>query len=95
MLTLIMKAAAAEWKTIGDALGFLDSELTLIQRSPMLILEDPIGYFREMLSQWLKWVPPNHPWPTLEALEMPFKAVVKKALPFNSDSVFYRRKVAG
>ena len=80
ILTSIMKAAAAEWKTIGDALGFLDSDLTLIQRSPMLIPEGPIGYFREMLSQWLKWAPPNHSWPTLEALENALKSSGQESL---------------
>lgn len=80
MLTFIMKAAPAEWKTIGDALGFLDSDLTLIQPSPMLIPEGPIGYFREMLSQWLKWAPPNHPWPTLEALRNVFQSSGQESL---------------
>ena len=89
MLTFIMKAAPAEWKTIGDALGFLDSDLTLIQRSPMLTLiqrspmlipEGPISYFREMLSQWLKWALPNHPWPTLEALRNTFQSSGQESL---------------
>ena len=90
-----MKAAAAEWKTIGDALGFLDSDLTLIQCSPMLIPEGPIGYFREMLSQWLKWVPPNHPWPTLEALENALKSSGQESLALQLRHSFLQKEGRG
>ena len=90
-----MKAAAAEWKTIGDALGFLDSDLTLIQRSPMLIPEGPIGYFKEMLSQWLKWAPPNHPWPTLEALENTLKSSGQESLALQLRHSFLQKEGRG
>ena len=49
-------------------MGFLNYEITTIERKPLLIPEGDTGYFREMMSQWLKWAPPNHSWPTLEAL---------------------------
>ena len=42
----------------------------IIERTPLLIPERLTGYFREMLSQWLKWSPPNHSWPTLKSLEL-------------------------
>ena len=90
-----MKSAAAEWKTIGDALGFLDSDLTLIQRSPMLIPEGPIGYFREMLSQWLKWAPPNHPWPTLEALENALQTNGQESLALQLRLSFLQKEEKG
>ena len=68
ILTEIMRPATPQWRTIGGSLGFLDSDLSIIQHSPLLIPEGTPGYFREMLSQWLKWAPPNHPQPTLKAL---------------------------
>ena len=69
-LTHILKGAVAKWKTIGLTLGIPDADLTAIERKPLLIPEGDSGYFRDMLSQWLKWAPPNHRWPTLEALAM-------------------------
>ena len=65
-----LKPATPQWKTVGFALGFLDHELIVIERTPMLIPEGLTGYFREMLSQWLKWAPPNHSSPILEALAL-------------------------
>ena len=95
ILTLIMKPAAAKWKTIGDALGFLDSDLTLIQHSPMLIPEGPTGYFREMLSQWLKWAPPNHPWPTLGALENALRTSGQESLALQLRLNFLQKEEKG
>ena len=67
-LTKTLRAAAPQWREIGGTLGILDSDLSIIQHNLGLLLEGPPGYFREMLSQWLKWAPPNHDWPTVEAL---------------------------
>ena len=64
-----LKPATPQWKAVGLALGFLDHELTIIECKPLLIPEGPTGYFREMLSQWLRWAPPNHSQPTLKAME--------------------------
>ena len=65
ILTEILRPVTPQWKTVGLALGFLDYELATIEQMP---LEGPPGYFREMLSQWLKWAPPNHSLPTLESV---------------------------
>lgn len=64
----ILRPAAPQWKTVGLALGFLNHELTAIENKPLLVLEGDTGYFRALLSQWLKWAPPNHSFPTTEAL---------------------------
>jgi len=64
----LLRSASPQWRFIGAALGFLNSTLKIIQSNPLLIPEGPLGYFQEMLSQWLKWAPPNHSLPTLEAL---------------------------
>ena len=64
----LLKPAATQWQTIGLALGLPNYELNTIQHTPLLIPEGPTGYFREMLSQWLRWAPPNHSWPTLQTL---------------------------
>ena len=68
LLTDILRPVAPQWKTVGLALGFLNYELTTIEQNPLLIPEGPPGYFRVILSQWLKWAPPNHSFPTLENL---------------------------
>ena len=77
---------------MGGALGFSDSDLTIIQNSPMLIPEGPTGYFREMLSQWLKWAPPNHCWPTLEALDAALRNSGHENLAFQLKSLFLQKK---
>ena len=65
----LLKPVAPKWKTLGLSLGFLDNELAIIESAPLLIPEGVPGYFREMLSQWLRWAPPIHPCPTFEALQ--------------------------
>ena len=90
-----MKAAAAEWKVIGDALGFLDSDLSIIQRNPILIQEGPMGYFREMLSQWLKWAPPYHSWPTIEALEAALQGIGQENVAFQLRPLLLQKKAKG
>ena len=58
----------------------------------MLIPEGPTGYFRQMLSQWLKWAPPNHHWPTLEALEAAVQNSGHENLAFQLRSLFLQQK---
>lgn len=91
-LTTIMQQAAPQWQAVGVALGFLYSDLTIIQQSPMLIPEGPTGYFRQMLSQWLNWAPPNHPWPTLEVLEAALRSSGFESLAFQLKSLFLQQK---
>ena len=92
ILTEIVRSATPQWRTIGGCLGLLHSDLTIIQQSPLLIQEGAIGYFREMLSQWLKWAPPNHPLPTLEALVVALRTSGHESLAVNLKSLFLQRK---
>ena len=92
ILTSIMKPAAPQWQAIGGALGFLYSDLTIIQQSPLLIPEGSTGYMQQMLSQWLNWAPPNHPWPTLEALEAALRRSGQESLAFQLRSLFLQQK---
>ena len=92
ILTSIMKPAAPHWQAIGGALGILPSDLTIIQQSPLLIPEGPTGYMRQMLSQWLNWAPPNHSWPTLEALETALRSSGSESLAFQLRSLFLQQK---
>ena len=92
ILTSIMKPAAPQWQAIGGALGLLPSDLTIIQQSPLLISQGPPGYFHEMLSQWLNWAPPDHPWPTLEALEAALRSSGSESLAFQLRSLFVKKK---
>lgn len=68
ILTKILRPAAPQWKAVGLAIGFPNHELAILECNPLLISEGVTGFFRDMLSQWLKWAPPNHPSPTLEGL---------------------------
>ena len=79
----ILKNAAAKWKQIGLNLRFLSSELTIIERKPMLLPEGDTAFFSEMLTQWLKWAPPNHPWPTLEALSSALQNAGEESLAYS------------
>ena len=87
-----LKPATPHWKTVGLALEFLDYELTTIERTPMLIPEGLPGYFREMLSQWLRWAPPNHSWPTLEALELVLQRSGHEGLALQLRPMFLQKK---
>ena len=91
-LTEILRPAAPQWRTIGGSLGILDSDLTIIQHKPALIQEGTTGYLREMLSQWLKWAPPNHPLPTLETLAVALQNSGHESLAVNLKPMFLQRK---
>ena len=92
ILTEILRPASPQWRTIGGSLGILNSDLNIIQHTPLLIAEGLPGYFREMLSQWLKWAPPNHPQPTLEALEVAIHRSSHEELAVNLKSMFLQKK---
>ena len=94
ILKSIMEGAA-ELKTIGDTLGFLETDLTLVQQSHMLIPQGSKGFFREMLSKWLKWGHPNHCWPTLEALENALQSSGQESLAFKPSSLQKEGKGSG
>ena len=87
-----MKPATPHWKTVGLALGFLDHKLITIERTPLLIAEGLNGYFREMLSQWLKWAPPNHSQPTLEALALALQRSGHEGLAVHLRKKFLQEK---
>ena len=92
ILTEILKPAATEWKTIGLALGFLNSDLTIIEHKPLLIPKGVTGFFSEMLSQWLKWAPPDHPSPTLENLAPTLQRSGHEDLAVRLTTTFPQRK---
>ena len=87
-----LKPATPKWRDAGLALGFLDHELATIEQKPLLIPEGPTGYFREMLSQWLKWAPPNHSWPTLEALQPALQESGHEGLAVQLIPMFLQKK---
>ena len=78
-----LKCAAAEWSMIGLKLGFKYSELKSIENTATLIVRGPVGYLCEMLVQWLKWSPPNHPLPTIEDLVQALRGVGEEILALN------------
>ena len=87
-----LKPATPHWKAVGLALGFLDHELITIEHTTLLIPEGLTGYFREMLSQWLKWAPPNHSWPTLEALRPALQSCGQEGLAVQLMPLFLKKK---
>ena len=93
LLLETLKPATPQWKTVGLALGFLDHELTTIECTPLLIPEGVTGYFREMLSQWLRWAPLNHPWPTLEGLALALQRSGHEGLAVQLRPMFLQKKV--
>ena len=92
ILTELLRPAAPQWRTIGGSLGILDHDLNIIQHSPMLISEGVLGYFREMLIQWLKLAPPNHLWPTVKALALALRSSGHESLAVNLKALFLQRK---
>ena len=92
ILSEILRPAAPQWREIGGALGILESDLDIIQRRPLLIVEGPPGYLREALKQWLKWAPPNHRWPTIEALALAVQSTGQEGLAFNLKLLFLQKK---
>ena len=92
ILTEILRPAAPQWQAIGGALGILQHDLIIIQHRPMLIPEGSPGYFREMLSLWLKWAPPNHTWPTIEALALAIQSIEQEGLAVNLKPMFLQKK---
>ena len=92
ILTDTLKAAAPQWRDIGGTLGILDSDLNIIQHTPLLTVEGPSGYFREMLSRWLKLAPPNHDWPTVEALALALQRKGHEDLAAKLRSLFPQKK---
>ena len=92
ILTEILRPAAPQWKTVGLALEFPDYELATIEQKPLLIPEGPPGYFREMLSQWLKWAPPNHSLPTLESLAPALQSSGHEDLAVKLRTAFLQKK---
>ena len=92
ILSDLLKPATPQWKAVGLALGFLDHELTIIECTPLLIPEGLTGYFRELLSQWLTWPPPNHSWPTLEALQPALQNSGHEGLAVQLMRLFLKKK---
>ena len=68
MLLELAGTAANKWKEFGLALGFTNSELDEIKNTPTLMAGGPEAYFRELLSRWLDWAPPNHSLPRMDTL---------------------------
>lgn len=84
----ILRSAVPRWRNVGVYLGFDSSELDSIGGMPQLIHEGRPGYFREMLSQWLKWAPPNHPPPTVLNLASALRRTGEEATALQMERVF-------
>jgi len=65
----LVKEESAKWFSIGLKLGFQAGELAEIQNMPLLIVQGPAGYLRELLTRWLKLTKP-----------LPYLQVLAKAI---------------
>ena len=74
------KSAASHWRDIGRALGFSEDSLDIISRTNGLHTE--VDYYSEMLSQWLKWAPPVHSFPTLKKFASALRSVGEESLAY-------------
>jgi len=81
-------SAVPHWRNVGVHLGFRSRELDVIERMPLLIPEGCPGFFREMLSQWLKWAPPNHPPPTVLNLASALRRTGEEATALHMEIAF-------
>ena len=73
LLTLLAHAAT-KWRFIGLALCFSDPHLDIIAHKLTNVVGGPLECFRDMLSQWLRWGPPDHDQPTVNALATALRA---------------------
>ena len=78
----LLKSVVPHWRNVGVYLGFHSSELDIINRMPLLIPEGCPRFFRDMLSQWLKWAPPNHTPPTVFSLASALRRTGEEAAAF-------------
>ena len=84
--------AAPHWKDIGVQLGIDVDQLTIISGHPLQINEGIDGYFREMLTVWLKHAPPKHRLPSLEFLAYALRMVGEERLALDLPKMFLQVK---
>ena len=87
LLLTLTDEAALLWQTIGVELGFTSSELSVIASKPLLIPEGALGYYREMIAQWLQWATPSHPLPTVEALTSALRKAGREQLALDIEKI--------
>ena len=90
LLLELVGTVADKWKAVGLALGFSMNELKQIEATVSLTTEGPEAYFREMLSRWLKWAPPNHSLPSSHTLAKALrcKTVKEERLAYELEQYF-------
>ena len=52
-----LRPHAHKWRTIGQGLGFLATELNNIEADPKNLINAPASYLYAMLDSWLQWAP--------------------------------------
>ena len=76
---------------MGLYLGFTTGVLSIIEsKSQLLPLGSP-AFFCELLTQWLKWAPPDHPFPTVRNLVSALKMAGEERMGFQLEEVFLCR----
>ena len=86
LLLTLTDEAAPLWETIGLELGFTYSEISWIASKPLRTPEGTLGYYREMIAQWLQWGTLSHPLPTVEALTSALRKAGREQLALQIES---------
>ena len=74
-----IKICAPKWKKIGKGLGFKKKDLDTIsnRNAPCTFEED----LRDLKNDWLRWAPPEHPFPNQKDLAKVLKSLEVKKSP--------------
>ena len=86
LLLTLTDEAAPLWQTIGLELGFTYSEISWIASKPLRTPEGTLGYYQEMIAQWLLWGTLSHPLPTVEALTSALRKAGREQLALQIES---------
>ena len=75
----VLEDHAAKWRDIGGVLGFSEGELDNIQCNQVLLTQSPpMSFLKQMISQWLQWVPGDGRGSTDCAMKESLVAALKK-----------------
>ena len=81
-IVTVIRKSAGKWKEIGRGLGFKKAELDEI--STENARNSAVDYLEALISRWLNWAPPTHPFPNQKDLAAVLRSpeVKEEALAF-------------
>ena len=91
LLLTLTDEAAPLWQIIGVELGFTYCEISWIASEPLRTPEGTLGYYQEMIAQWLQWATPSHPLPTVEALTSALRKTGRERLALDLEEKMFEK----